>query len=151
MALYAGTSIEQRNLLTLQPNCRVKHSHGKRVGGWFKSEMEAIDLQPHAGNAAWLHHLLSYTGLCNSLDVVHSQDPAPIRRTFSRLAGLIAGGGKIFDKIKFLRSGVTSLRFPVERNSSSNENGSAPYPQFTSWKLPHLPALSYLTSVEWIQ
>lgn len=74
-----------------------------------KSEMVATDLQSHAGNAAWLHHLLSHTGLCNSLDMVLSHDPAPIRGTFSRLAGLIAGGRKIFDKIKFPGSGVTPL------------------------------------------
>lgn len=67
----------QRNLLTLPPNCRVKQSHGKRVGGWGKSEMVATDLQPHAGNAAWLHHLLSHTGLCNSLDMVHSATQPP--------------------------------------------------------------------------
>lgn len=49
---YAGNSIKQRNLFTLLPKCRVKQSHRKKVGGWRKSEMVAIDLQPHTGNAA---------------------------------------------------------------------------------------------------
>lgn len=108
-----------------------------------KLEMVTIDLQPHAGNAAWLHQL-PHAGLCNSLDAVHSHDPAPIHATFVSTAGLISGGRKIFDKIKFLRSEVMPLCLPVERNSSCNENGSAPHPQFTNWKPLCLQAPFYI-------
>lgn len=96
-----------------------------------KTEIVTTDLQPHAGNAAWLHHP-SHMGLCNSLDTVHSHDPAPIQETLIWATGLIsAGARKIFGKIKFVRSKVALLRLPVESMVASDDSGSA-QPRFTS-------------------
>lgn len=90
-----------------------------------KTEIVTTDLQPHAGNAAWLHHP-SHMGLCNSLDTVHSHDPTPIQETLIWATGLISvGTRKIFGKIKFVRSKVALLRLPEKSMVASDDSVSA--------------------------
>lgn len=113
VALYAGTSVKKWFIDTAAKAEEIKDT-GREWRARAKTEIVTTDSQPHAGNAAWLHHP-SHTGLCNSLDTVHSHDLAPICETLIWTTGLIsAGARKTFGKIKFVRSKVALLHLPVE-------------------------------------